>query len=79
MGFWSKLFGSKRAKKASGYSPEDPLICKGPTAEREIIERLRCPNGHRLRFRRLKEVSSILPRWRDNPSRGSGCFCRRPG
>ena len=61
MGFWSKLFGSKRQKRASGYSPEDPLMCSGPAAEREIIESLRCPNGHRLRFRRLGSTLGRCP------------------
>ncbi len=63
MSFWSRLFGGEEKKEAEnkGYSAETPLLARSPIDEREILDRLRCPNGHRFGFRRLGSLEGKCP------------------
>ncbi|MEE8424388.1 MAG: hypothetical protein V3S11_01090 [Elusimicrobiota bacterium] len=61
MSFWSRLFGRAEGDENRGCSAENPLLARSPSDEREILDKLRCPNGHRFDFRRLGSVGGRCP------------------
>ena len=58
MSFWARLLGRRRAEKAFGLDLDNPVMCGGEVAgEVDYLERLRCPAGQPIRFKRIGSLT----------------------
>ena len=62
MSFFSNFFGKRGGSaETHGYSPQNPLLSKGPADARAILEGFTCAHGHRLDIRRQGSVEGACP------------------
>ena len=68
LSFLRRLFGQTQPPAGYGLSPQNPVLCGGgPPGERDYLERLRCPSGKPVSYRRHGSTSTTETEFLNKP------------